>query len=368
MKCKKCGAEIPQGNVYCSICGNEVQLVPDYNFLDEDILGSIVQGEVKEDEVFSSVSKAGKKKNGYIWGGICAVIFAAVLTLYVMYQAIQYKHENSYTYQYQQAKEYAAKGEDKEAAVYFQKALELKPDDKAAKEQLLEIYLKEEKDKEAVTLLEEFISDGQIEKKKIEALIELYAKEEEYDKIITLYEDIGDSKWYDLFADYLVERPTFSSISGTYAKPLKIEISSGKDYDIFYTTDGSDPVSKGRLYKEAISLKEEGTTMLTAVARNEKGIYSEPLQATYTIKYEPPVMPNVMPSGGTYTEPQMITIQMPFDCTAYYTWDGSDPTEASMKYTGPLEMPQGNQVLSVILVNSVGLKSSVYRVNYVYMP
>ena len=79
-------------------------------------------------------------------------------------------------------------------------------------------------------------------------------------------------------------------------------------------------------------------------------------------------MPNVMPSGGTYTEPQMITIQMPFDCTAYYTWDGSDPTEASMKYTGPLEMPQGNQVLSVILVNSVGLKSSVYRVNYVYMP
>ena len=34
MKCKKCGAEIPQGYVYCNICGTEVQLVPDYNLLD----------------------------------------------------------------------------------------------------------------------------------------------------------------------------------------------------------------------------------------------------------------------------------------------------------------------------------------------
>ena len=66
--------------------------------------------------------------------------------------------------------------------------------------------------------------------------------------------------------------------------------------------------------------------------------------------------------------PILITIQVPMDCAAYYTWDGSDPTEASLKYKEPLEMPQGNQVLSVILVNSVGLKSCVYRVNYVYMP
>ena len=50
MKCEKCGANIPQGYVYCSVCGSEVQLVPDYNFLDEDLLGSIVQGELKEDE------------------------------------------------------------------------------------------------------------------------------------------------------------------------------------------------------------------------------------------------------------------------------------------------------------------------------
>lgn len=375
MKCEKCGANIPQGYVYCSVCGAEVQLVPDYNFLDEDLLGSIVQGELKEDEeskqeveTVISGAKTEKRKNIYIWGGICTVILAAVLTLFVMYEAIQYKHKNSYTYQYQQAEEFAAEGNIKEAIEYFHKALKLKPNDKAVKEQLYDLYLKEENYKAASALLEEFIFDGNVEKESLEAIIDLYAKEEEYEKILTLYEKIGSSEWRDLFADYLVERPTFSNISGTYFRPLKIEISSVKDYDIFYTTDGSDPVSKGTLYEDSISFTEEGTTILTAVTRNEKGIYSEIAQAEYTIKYEPPEMPDVMPAGGTYTEPQMITIQVPMDCSAYYTWDGSDPTESSLKYQAPLEMPQGNQVLSVILVNSVGLKSCVYRVNYVYMP
>ncbi len=375
MKCEKCGANIPQGYVYCSVCGSEVQLVPDYNFLDEDLLGSIVQGELKEDEeskqeveTVISGAKTEKRKNIYIWGGICTVILAAVLTLFVMYEAIQYKHKNSYTYQYQQAEEFAAEGNIKEAIEYFHKALKLKPNDKAVKEQLYDLYLKEENYKAASALLEEFIFDGNVEKESLEAIIDLYAKEEEYEKILTLYEKIGSSEWRDLFADYLVERPTFSNISGTYFRPLKIEISSVKDYDIFYTTDGSDPVSRGTLYEDSISFTEEGTTILTAVTRNEKGIYSEIARAEYTIKYEPPEMPDVMPAGGTYTEPQMITIQVPMDCAAYYTWDGSDPTESSLKYQAPLEMPQGNQVLSVILVNSVGLKSCVYRVNYVYMP
>lgn len=43
MKCKKCGAEIPKGKLYCNVCGAEVQLVPDYNFLEDDMLSDIIQ-------------------------------------------------------------------------------------------------------------------------------------------------------------------------------------------------------------------------------------------------------------------------------------------------------------------------------------
>ena len=37
MKCANCGAEIKLGCVYCSVCGKEAQIVPDYN-VEEDIL------------------------------------------------------------------------------------------------------------------------------------------------------------------------------------------------------------------------------------------------------------------------------------------------------------------------------------------
>ena len=31
MKCRYCGCEIPSGELYCPECGEEVQIVPDYN-------------------------------------------------------------------------------------------------------------------------------------------------------------------------------------------------------------------------------------------------------------------------------------------------------------------------------------------------
>ena len=36
MICKKCGSEIKVGNIYCSNCGQEVQMVPDFNVMDDD--------------------------------------------------------------------------------------------------------------------------------------------------------------------------------------------------------------------------------------------------------------------------------------------------------------------------------------------
>ena len=37
MKCAKCGAEIKEGCIYCSVCGNAVQIVPDYSVLEDEI-------------------------------------------------------------------------------------------------------------------------------------------------------------------------------------------------------------------------------------------------------------------------------------------------------------------------------------------
>ena len=42
MKCANCGAEIKLGCVYCSVCGKEAQIVPDYN-VEEDILKELLE-------------------------------------------------------------------------------------------------------------------------------------------------------------------------------------------------------------------------------------------------------------------------------------------------------------------------------------
>lgn len=47
MKCTNCGAEIPEGTLICPDCRTEVQMVPDYNPL-EDVLAREVRGSVED--------------------------------------------------------------------------------------------------------------------------------------------------------------------------------------------------------------------------------------------------------------------------------------------------------------------------------
>ena len=39
MKCQKCGAEIPDNKIYCEKCGSPIQMVPDYNPVDDIRIG-----------------------------------------------------------------------------------------------------------------------------------------------------------------------------------------------------------------------------------------------------------------------------------------------------------------------------------------
>ena len=58
MKCANCGAEIKLGCVYCSVCGKEAQIVPDYN-VEEDILKELLE---EDDMPNKNASSNGKKK------------------------------------------------------------------------------------------------------------------------------------------------------------------------------------------------------------------------------------------------------------------------------------------------------------------
>lgn len=396
MVCKKCGAKLRKDRIYCDQCGTAVQLVPDYNLLDEDVLSHILKEESAGGEGRPSVkrprsgqatpsghsSKRKSQRGGQErpsgqthrihkkWIAAGTALFAAVLSVssYFLYQGIQEKRFNSYDYQYQAAGEHFQNGENNKAISCYARAIELKPKDKKARRGLADVYLDRKDEKNAAAILEEVVALDPDDEASLRTLIEIYDKKKEYDKILSLREKADSEETKELFADYVVMQPEFDSAPGTYAKPLLLSISVPTGQEAYFTMDGKDPLLHGELYRSPISLSEEGTTEILAAAKNKKGICSETVSAKYTICFEVPDMPSVTPSGGTYDAPQMISIRVPLDCVAYYTWDGTDPTQSSAKYAGPLEMPEGNQVLSVLAVNSAGKKSGVYRVNYIYMP
>ncbi|MBQ6452456.1 MAG: CotH kinase family protein [Solobacterium sp.] len=57
-------------------------------------------------------------------------------------------------------------------------------------------------------------------------------------------------------ADISTEVPVFSMPSGIYEQPVKLELSSENNFDIYYTTDGSVPTRNSRRYRRTITLKD----------------------------------------------------------------------------------------------------------------
>lgn len=376
MKCAKCGAEIPKNCMYCSVCGKEVQLIPEYNFLDEDMLSSIVEEGAKK-ALSSDFGKKTSKNNlvsekiikkktnnkSFVWSIIVGAIICGVAALFIIQSEIKKNQANSFSYQFSKAEEYEREKEYQEALEYYYNAWNLNQTDTKVPYRIISIYMRLDKKEEAITLLKERIVSYPDEKKAYQALISIYENEKNYEAITDLCEEVRNGDILELFEEYLVEQPNFAKISGSYKAPFHVKITSRKGYDIYYTLDGSDPVSEGIRYLNAIALPK-GTTTVKAVTQNEKGIYSEVISNTYHINVIPPATPVVAPESGYYGEKVNITVQVPADSRVYYTWDGNTPTQESQVYTGQIEMPVGESVLSVIAYNSSGLASTVCTKNY----
>ena len=64
MKCRYCKAEIPEGELYCKKCGREVQIVPDYNPLEEMLTAQIqLDGNEQESEFDQYINQKRRNNN-----------------------------------------------------------------------------------------------------------------------------------------------------------------------------------------------------------------------------------------------------------------------------------------------------------------
>ena len=160
-----------------------------------------------------------------------------------------------------------------------------------------------------------------------------------------------------------VSVPKFSMPGGEYSHYITIEITSETPGAIYYTLDGSTPDEYSYRYVTPIKLLE-GTTVVRAFVMDSDGNSSEIYSEVYELEFGAPDAPTIIPESGDYEGEQYVRILVPEDCVAYYTLDGTDPTESSELYTGEFLMPTGTTIVRAMLEDENGVLSEVNSVLY----
>lgn len=389
MKCINCGAEIKSEFKICPYCGTASQIVPDYSVYDEADINIILEStkevnnkekrieltrEQREERAKAKQKAMEEAKQRKTKLTIIIVAVACVLLIVggiIAKIVIDNNNASSYEYQMKQADAAMFKGDIETAEEYYLKALELSPDSIDVRLELADLYIEKEDTAVAEKYLKEVIAKDSENYDAYKMLFDLYSDAGDTDAVLELKDGVTNNKILSIFSDYSVDSAVLSVPSGTYNENIKLYISAKKGVEIYYTLDGSDPRENGIQYKSTIEITGAGMHKVKVVTKNELGVYSSVVSETYVIEYEAPADPVVTPDGGNFDTLTYVYITVPAGCSAYYTWDstlnGADPTIESTKYVGPFYVPEGRNMLSVIIVdNETGLSSGVYREMFEY--
>lgn len=389
MKCPNCGCEIEEGHLYCETCGNEIQIVPDF---EPEIENSIIETlstvaeEIGEGSAKIPAKAASEAKDilkhpakdppkedvfmgemsGRNWLSV-GIATAFVLIVIAIFTSVFMYHRYSMSYQLEQARKFAAEQNYEQAVSFLEKARNLDPGQTDIV--LLEAaYLYQLEDKEtALSILIELVEKNRLEyedkEKAFEYIVSIYDEMEQYDKINALLVSCGDSEIQNHFQQYMALVPEFGFASGTYEEILSLKICANTAGKIYYTTDGSEPDENSEIYTAPLLL-ETGEFQISAIFVNDYGIKSEVVRNWYIINLTAPDAPEVLPVSGNYSLPTMIKVEVPLEETVYYTMDGLEPTKDSLKYTEPIFMPLGKSNFKFIAVSEEGVSSEVVSRSY----
>ena len=380
MKCPNCGNELKEGHLICETCGEEIQIVPDFepeieNSITETLstLAALQEGEdtqeiqpedegdeEKETPETEETTESGKT----IWVVVSLVIIFVVAL--ISYGAYAY-HIRTLDYQLDKAREYAAQESYAEAIACLENAYESYPDVAQILFMEANYYYIQQDNVSAVQILYRIIERGDFSPEDTEEayskVITIYANEGMYGQINELLRNCPETEIVNMFQSYLAMEPEFSYVEGSYAEVVPLKLSSNTSGTIYYTTDGSMPDKNSLIYTAPLFL-ESGEYTISAFFVNDYGIESEIVSKTYVINLSVPNPPEIALYSGEYTEPTMIAVEQIEGCRVYYTTDESDPTADSVPYTGPIPMPLGRTLFKFVNISEEGVSSEITTRTY----
>jgi hypothetical protein len=168
------------------------------------------------------------------------------------------------------------------------------------------------------------------------------------------------SATYTIQAQQQVATPVLSPAGGTFTSSVTVTITDGTPgATIYYTTDGSTPTTASTVYTGPFLVTQ--TKTIRAIAAASGMANSDVASASYTIKVATPVF---SVASGTYNQALTVAIS---DATSgaaiYYTTDGSTPTTASARYTGPIPVSVSTTIRAIAAASGMAnsdVASAVY--------
>lgn len=351
----------------------ESEPVTEYNMAEQQDKSSDAHMDNGNNEKDDSVQEKAKKpmdakKKKMIIAVSCVVAALVVIIGIVVGVVLNNKNKNSYQYNYDKGMSSYQNKDYDDAIRYLTKASKLSDGRKNVdlKYTLYQCYAATDNTDMSTEVLKDILSFDENNEKALKALASIYNTKKDGTSLNKLIKDYKNKDGYRYLEDYIVETPKPSVEAGSYDDVIKLQFTENSSSTIYYTTDKTEPDKKSKRYTGTAIEIQSGTTTIKAIAISDIGVCSDVVELEYTVDFKKPSAPTVGPASGTYEEGQTVTIDnIPVGSTAYYTLDGSTPTKNSEEYSEPFTIPTGNNVISVVIIDSHNQSSSVVKRNYV---
>ncbi len=372
--CIRCGAEIREGVYNCPVCGFEVQLVPNYESLDLEMMLRRNTSDAQRVEELQERREVRRKElnkqkmiKRLLTIAIIAVAAIGILIAVANIRSTMVNSGDAYDTAYADALKMYEEGDYQNAYNAVNEALGYKEDSEEAlilKAQIA--YFGLDGEDEAVSILKKLIANDPTSETAYKALLEIYADAGEYDMVAEVMNDASDDIRQKL-ADYVVGTPTFSPGEGRWNTDIDVTLTADEGYQIFYTTDEEAEFESYIEYTQPIHVTQ-GTTVIYAVSVNSAGIHSKTVSGSFEVVYDAPDAPVFATASGAYSgSNNKVEIGAVEGCTVYYAVD-EKPSMASTVYTGAFEMLEGKHFVYAFAVNEKGTGSRLSAIWYEYTP
>ncbi|MDE5891640.1 MAG: chitobiase/beta-hexosaminidase C-terminal domain-containing protein [Acetatifactor sp.] len=369
MNCPKCGAKIEEGSLYCTACGEDIHIVPDFDSEVEQSMQAALEQiaeEVKDSSGNDAQEKPEKRRKSY-WGWIIAFFFLIIIILGGVIVGAWYHMEHSIEYQLAQAAECAGNQDYEQAVSYYLRAQELGSSDQEIQFALADCYYAMDNvggyENQLLTMIESGLLNQEQLERAYSRLIQSYRARNDYQTIDELLNACDNESIRSTYQNLQARPPEFGFEEGFYREILPLKLSSNTAGTIYYTLDGSEPDTSSTVYTAPIFL-DNGEYTIKAVFVNQYGLVSDVVTKRYQIELQIPIAPDVLTASGEYSSPTMIQINCEEYETIYYTLDGTVPTEKAIRYAGPIPMPLGESIFCFAIIEEDGIVGEVAERTY----